>query len=325
VNRREGLLEALVPGLAPAAPRLLIATLPTPVTALPALAASLGLAELSVKRDDATSPLYGGTKLRGLEFFFGRALSEGRRCVVTAGSAGSNHVVATATFAQKAGLGMRAVLFPHPDAAYAETNVARARGLGADARAVGWGRFLPALARARLQPAGGARPLWIAPGGSSALGVLGAAEGALEVVRAVEDGLLAMPEDVVVAAGSCGTAAGLALGFALARAPVRVVAVRVVPRIVASRGRVLRLAGEALALLRNAGLAPPVALGEVGFVHDQAGGGYARPTPAAHEGVNIAHAAGIRAETTYTGKAWAHVLTGALQGRRVLFWNTFGG
>jgi D-cysteine desulfhydrase len=324
-RHRIGRLEELVPGLPAVAPRLLLATLPTPVVALPDLARELGLAGLLVKDDGATSPLFGGSKVRGLEFFLGRALADGRSAVLTIGSAGSNHVVATATFAREAGLASRSVLFPYPDPDHARRNAARLAALGAEARTTGWLGFLPALARGRLRRAGGTRPLWIAPGGSSGLGVLGVVEGALEVALAARAGIIAMPEDVVVAAGSCGTAAGLALGFALAGARVRVVAVRVVPRIVASRAKILRLADEGQAILRRAGLTQGVNLGEVAFVHTQAGPGYGRPTPAAEQAVARARAAGLRAETTYTGKAWAHVLSGALRGRRVLFWSTFGG
>jgi len=155
--------------------------------------------------------------------------------------------------------------------------------------------------------------------------VLGAAEGALEVVEEAQAGRIRMPEVAVVAAGSCGTAAGLAVGFALARAPVRVVAVRVVTRIIANRGKILRLAHGGLSILRRSGLAEEVILGPVDVVHTQAGKGYARPTPAAERAAAIATRAGIPAETTYTGKVWAHLLSGALPDRRVLFWNTFGG
>jgi D-cysteine desulfhydrase len=325
LRTRTGHLEGLVPRLTDVAPRLVLADLPTPVSVLPELARELGLSDLLVKRDDATSSLYGGTKVRGLEFFFGRALAQAKGSVVTMGSEGSNHAVATAMFAREVGMIARAVLFPHPDREQARQNVARLEALGADARPAGWLGLLPALLRGRLDRVAGTRPLWIAPGGSSGLGVLGAVEGALEVLEAVRAGTIRMPEDVVVAAGSCGTAAGLVLGFSLARAPVRVVAVRVVPRLVCSKRRILRLAAEGHRVLRAAGLRAAFTPGEVAFVEEQAGEGYARPTAEAARAVRVAGEAGVRAETTYTGKAWAHLLGGGSRGRRVLFWNTFGG
>ena len=253
---RSGHLEALAPGLPAIAPRIVLADLPTPVTTLPDLASEVGLAELLVKRDDATSRLFGGTKVRSLEFFFGRALASGRTGVVTLGSAGGNHAVATAVFARELGMTARAILHPHPDAEHVRKNLDRLASLEADARTATWLRLFTTLVRGRLDSTGATRPLWIPPGGSSALGVLGAAEGALEVVEDARAGRITMPEAVVVAAGSCGTAAGLMIGFALARAPVRVVAVRVVPRLIASRRKILRLARGGLRILQRAGMAP---------------------------------------------------------------------
>jgi D-cysteine desulfhydrase len=322
---RIGHLEQLVPNLPDVAPRLVLATLPTPVEPVPKLAGELGLATLLVKRDDATSPVWGGTKVRGLEFFLGRAVADGRTSVLTLGSEGSNHVVATSVFAREVGVLSRLVLFPHPDRDYARMNVERLVSLGADVHQTWWPGVPFALARRRLGTKGGTRPLWIAPGGSSGLGVLGAAEGALEVVEQVRAGVIPMPEDVVVAAGSCGTSAGLALGFALAGVQVRIHAVRVVPKLVASHGRIRRLADSGLGILRDAGFSSGVRLGSVSVVHSEVGGGYGRPTCSGQRAVTRTRAEGLDAETTYTGKAWAYLLSGGFRGRRVLFWNTFGG
>ena len=94
---------------------LTLADLPTPVRALPELAATWELGALHVKDDALTSSVYGGTKIRALEWLLGSARSEGRKSVVTVGPWGSHHAVATATCAQQAGLDCRLVLFPQPD------------------------------------------------------------------------------------------------------------------------------------------------------------------------------------------------------------------
>src|SRR5688572_22299634 len=70
--------DALFPGLGE---RLRVAPLgvwPTPVDALDGLASELGRkgAPLYVKRDDRSSPVYGGNKVRTLEMFFGEALAQ---------------------------------------------------------------------------------------------------------------------------------------------------------------------------------------------------------------------------------------------------------
>ena len=67
------------------------------------------------------------------------------------------------------------------------------------------------------------------------------------------------PDSLVVPLGSGGTAAGLMVGLALAGLPTRVVGVRVVPRLVANRRRVMRLArATAARFAKLAGVAPPV-------------------------------------------------------------------
>ena len=52
-----------------------------------------------VKRDDLTSPIYGGNKVRKLERLIPEALARGKKRIITVGAVGSHHVLATAVFA----------------------------------------------------------------------------------------------------------------------------------------------------------------------------------------------------------------------------------
>ena len=63
-----------------------------------------------IKRDDLTSPVYGGNKVRKLDYLLADALARGCDTVVTFGAAGSNHALATAVFAQRLGLACHVVL-----------------------------------------------------------------------------------------------------------------------------------------------------------------------------------------------------------------------
>ena len=58
-----------------------LASLPTPVERFDDLSAELGFNSLWVKRDDETASLYGGNKVRKLEFLLGHALADGRNGV----------------------------------------------------------------------------------------------------------------------------------------------------------------------------------------------------------------------------------------------------
>ena len=59
---------------------------------------------LLVKHDDKSGPLYGGNKVRKLEYLIQRALDHNATRVATYGAAGSNHALATAIYARHAGL-----------------------------------------------------------------------------------------------------------------------------------------------------------------------------------------------------------------------------
>jgi len=85
-----------------------LATLPTPVVAVPRLADHLGLPNLRMKDDGLSADRYGGNKVRKLEFLLGDAIARGARGVMTFGYAGSNHALATTIYARQ--LGRHAVL-----------------------------------------------------------------------------------------------------------------------------------------------------------------------------------------------------------------------
>jgi D-cysteine desulfhydrase len=147
----------------------------------------------------------------------------------------------------------------------------------------------------------------------------------LELVEQIERGEIPTPGMVVVPLGTGGTAAGLALAFAIAGLDVRVIAVRVVPRIIGRRRRVLRLARRTAALIeRTTGVAlPAVRRDAVHVAHEAYGGAYGRETAAARSAATrLADATGVRLDGTYSAKAFEVALRLASRDP-VLFWLTF--
>ncbi len=69
----------------------------------------------------------------------------------------------------------------------------------------------------------------IPPGGSCALGALGYVNAAFELKMQIERGELPEPDEIFIAYGTMGTAAGLALGIRAAGLHSRIRAIRVVP------------------------------------------------------------------------------------------------
>jgi len=328
-------LYARFPALAATLPRLPIGTWPTPVQHVPPDELPGECAGLWVKRDDACAEPYGGNKVRKLEFLLAEALAKGHDAVLTFGVAGSNHALATAIYAAQAGMDAYLLLTPQANASYVARNLRMGRWAGArqvycatEAAAARAARLLGLRGRGRGQP-----PYHIPGGGSSPLGAVGFVAAGLEVAAQVRAGLLPEPDLLYVALGTQGTAAGLALGLAVAGLKTRLVLVRVVREDIASPERFGRLYRGAARLLhgRDARFPlQPVERSRLELRHEFIGPGYARFTEAGMAAVEFARSQfGIKLEGTYTGKALAALLAdlraGRLAGQRVVFWNTYNG
>ena len=133
------------------------------------------------------------------------------------------------------------------------------------------------------------------------------------------------PKFVVVPLGTGGTAAGLALAFAIAERPVVVVGARVVPRIVARIGRVRSLAHATAKLIERVSGArvPRVKPSMITIDQSVFGGAYGRATAAGDEAAGQAReTAAITLDGTYSAKALAGALRLASDSP-TLFWLTF--
>jgi 1-aminocyclopropane-1-carboxylate deaminase/D-cysteine desulfhydrase-like pyridoxal-dependent ACC family enzyme len=313
-------------------PRVRLTHAPTPLEHLPNLSRRLGGPEIYVKRDDATGLASGGNKTRKLEFLLGGALADERRAVITFGAYGSNHALATAVHATALGIEPHVVLSPQAPGPFAARTLRAHAGLGTRLHLAGdWnGKRTAVTAKRELVARDGIDPCIIPMGGSSASGALGFVNAAFELLDQVAETGLPTPTVVYTAAGTLGTAIGLAVGFAAAGVPVRVVGVRVTPDDVASEAVSHRLAEATIALLRSLDdTFPALTFDDLRFTlrHDWFEPGYGIVTPETTEAVGAAAEDGVVLETTYTGKALAALLDdaqcGLLRGANVVFWDTY--
>jgi len=301
-----------------ALPRARLGRFPSPVECLEALAP-----DLWVKREDLNAEPLGGNKVRALEFLLGGVRAGDT--VATVGAAGSTHALATAIYARQ--LGARSLVFRWRQEMN-EVAEGVADRLAADASHAPLHRsVLGAYVRALVARWRGAR--WIPAGGSSPLGVLGQINAALELAEQVNNRVMPSPDRVVVPLGTGGTAAGLALGFAVAGMKTRVVAVQVVPRIVANAAHVRRLIGRTARFvehLTGESLTRP-AKRELEILHGYYGGAYGRVTAAGAQAVRqCRECAGIAVDLTYGAKAMAAAIQLANERDGVtLFWLSFDG
>lgn len=299
-------------------PRAPLCKLPSPVMSASAIDSRLWL-----KRDDLNADGFGGNKARSLEFLLGEVRPGD--VVLTIGGAGSTHVLATATHARALGASTIAMRWKHdmnPGAEAVSELISRVATGPVSANAV----FAIVRATAhRLRR----RVHYVPLGGSTPLGVLAQVNAALELAEQVAAGALPAPARVVLPLGSGGTAAGLALGFAIAGLDIAVIGARVAPRIAANKRRVAALVRGARKLIFHATgeRVPPVRHGMVRVVHDVYGGAYGRPLRAADEAAGLLHDRyGIRLDSTYSAKAFLAALACAREDDRpTLFWLTFDG
>ena len=319
------------PALAARLTVLPIGRFPTPVHKAERLGQHLGMAKLYLKRDDLSDPDCGGSKTRKLAFLFGQAVRAGHKKVITFGGVGSNHALATAHFASRAGLEVTLMLAPETPSPDVRDHLLIERATGAELI------LMTSVSEARLEAdrlvrssPPDRRPYVIAPGGSSPLGNLGYVNAAFELARQVEQGQLPEPDVIYVAMGTMGTAVGLRIGLRAAGLKSRLIAVRASSTDAASERKMVEMFVATVAYLRALDPSfPALSLGaaQADIRHGYVGEGYARPTRKGREAMLVFRQyADIELDSTYTAKAFAAVIDDAalLRDQVVLFWNTQG-
>ncbi len=294
-------------------PRLELLGAPTPLEHLPRLSDYLGR-DIFIKRDDFTPVAMGGNKLRKLEFLVADALREGADVLLTAGAIQSNHVRQTAAVAARLGLKCVALL-ENPIGTHAENYLSNGNRLILDlmdAEVI----MVDALhnpieqlaEEATRLEAQGFRPYVVPVGGSNALGALGYVECAQEIAHQSE-GVVDFAA-VVVASGSAGTHAGLAVGLEHLLPETELAGVTVSRQVDAQLPLVERLR-QSLAEKLEVQAKAPITLWDDYFAPR-----YGEPNDEGMAAVKLlAQLEGILLDPVYTGKAMAGLLDGISQNR----------
>jgi L-cysteate sulfo-lyase len=311
-------------------PRIRLAHLPTPLEPLPRLSEALGV-ELWVKRDDCTGLAGGGNKTRKLEFLLGDAFEQGADTLVTQGAVQSNHVRQTAAAAASHGLACEIILEERTGSTatdYVQNgNVLLDRLFGASIRRVPGGTDMAAeleISADQVRARGG-RPYVIPGGGSNAIGALGYADCAREIVVQADELDMAI-DRIVTATGSAGTHAGLVAGLAVMGADVPVLGIGVRAPKAKQEENVLKLARETAALLGR----PDAVTAEMVVADcDYVGAGYGLIDQGVVDALTLAaRTDGLLLDPVYTGKAMKGLIAlaraGRFEGETVVFLHTGG-
>lgn len=295
-------------------PWLALGQLPTPIEGVIGLRAG---GDTFLKRDDLSSPIYGGSKLRLLEHLLAEARERGATRVYSSGAMGSNFALATALHAPRVGLSPGALCFPQTLTVEGELSHRLVSARAPVVKIAHWS-VLP-LAAQRLER-DDPHAVVLSQVTFDATSLLGYVAAGLELAQQIAAGLCPPPSRIVVPIGSAATSSGILAGLSLARkigllqgVPC-LEAVRIAPWPLSRRGRVLSLAEKALARLaelcgnRQLGLGRRELL-PLSLVTDQLGAGYPHGTAAGAAARAAFERAGLAIlDDTYSAKAAAHLL-----------------
>lgn len=322
-------------------PKAELGFFPTPFYRLNNLSEKLGV-ELYIKRDDFTgASLFGGNKIRKLEYLIGDAKSKGAEYVFTFGATQSNHAMQTVCSCNRVGikpiLYLLAIVKPNEDDI--RSNLLLDKILGAEIHIIEMQRGETEaqasersvrMAREhmeRLESQG--HPCYEIPmGGASETGSLGFIEGCIEL----EEQMRAMgirADYLFHATGTGGTLAGIQGGLKLLASEMNVISIEVGVKSDDYAGKTAALANKSLGLL-SLERPPEVKTEDIHTDSNYYLPGYEIPNEASSRAIRmLAKEEGLFIDPVYTGKAFAgmidYIESGKIEkGKTVVFWHTGG-
>lgn len=320
-------------------PRLSLGFYPTQLQRLERLSEETGV-NIFLKREDLSGcNLFGGNKMRKLEFLLADAKAKGCDYAFTFGASQSNHAMQTAAACCKCGL--KPVLFlvslVETDESAPKANLLLDKIFGAEVRLIpakpgeGMG---PAMGEAikmaedyqKELEAAGHKCYMIPGGGASPVGATGFYSGYLELCGQLNE-LGCRADYLFHSTGSGGTLAGLAAGRAMVSPDIKIISVSVSQPAPDYREKVAKEANEMLAMI---GADKRVSPEDLTLTEDYYAPGYECPNELSTAAIKrLARTEGILLDPVYSGKGFAgmldYIAKGIIRkGETVVFLHTGG-
>lgn len=311
---------------------------PTPLHKLEKLSDELGV-NLYLKRDDMTGfSLFGGNKIRKLEYLIGDAVAKGCDTVFTFGATQSNHAMQTVTACRRYGLKpiLYLVAIVEPSEEDLRANMLIDKVLGAEIHIVSMDgkteeeadELAVELAQKHLETleSQGHKCYMVPMGGASEIGSAGFISGFVELNDQLEK-IGEKADYLFHSSGTGGTLAGLAAGKKLLDSDTSIISINASPKPPEHYAKIAKLATNALAYL---GSDKTVSEQDLNFDQNYYAPGYEIPNEGASNAIKqLARTEGILLDPVYTGKAFAGMLdyirTKKIPaGSNVIFWHTGG-
>lgn len=302
----------------------------TPLEPLPRLAEHLGIKSLWIKRDDLMGLMFGGNKLRKLEYLMGEALAKGCDLVITGGSPQSNHARLTTAVANKAGLETW-LCFAGRHMGMRQGNLLLNHIMGATMISTGvYGSenlFQAMKDKALEAQKAGRKPYIIPVGGSTPAGDYGYLRAWKELEKQREMKNIPPFDEAYVAAGTGGTIAGLLAGIHMFPQKTKLAGISVWESKETLYKEIRHFTTGLLQWLGHD--KTDVSMEPLKLYDQYIGKKYGVPSEAGNEAIRLlARLEGIMVDPVYTGKALSGLIDRAKQGllkdKHVLFWHTGG-
>lgn len=323
---------------------IVLGDFPTPVQRLKNAGEKLGMKKLYIKQDSISGPLqknglrlFGGNKVRKLEFLLAEALQHHAKTILSIGGAGSNCALTATTYAHHLGLPSIVVMDSEPNCQVVRRNLLLQQLYRAELIEYQTSElFTEGIAQAFLRNRilFGDFPYVLSMGGSSPLGAVGFVNAAFELKKQIENHEIEEPDYLYVAFGSMGTTAGLMLGLKAAGLKTKVIPISVTSGKNYNAKSLRILLQKTNVLLHDLDATFPLVEfsdAELASTPDFFGKEYGLFTKEGQAACKfLQETENITLDGTYTGKACAALLhdiqTKQLKSDDVvLFWNTFCG
>lgn len=295
--------------------RTVLGFYPTPLQKLDRISMENDV-NLYMKREDFSGmSLFGGNKVRKLEYLLGDAQSKGCDTVVTYGATQSNHAMETAAAARRCGMVpiLYLVALVEPKEEDIRANLLLDTILGAEIH------ILPTLpgetmadtlvrcrpqidARIKMLEQEGHVVYDLPSGGSTEVGVLGYIDAFSETMEQLQ-ALNIQADYIFTSSGTGGTIAGLAAGKALMGSNINIVGIQVSHKERQTYlDHIVTLGNDAL---RHIGVEPIIDASFFSLDDGYYEPGYEMPSQAANNDIRyLARKEGLFADTVYSGKGF---------------------
>lgn len=329
-------LYDVLPGIEKNIKRIELVSNETPVEIMKNLQKKINSqANLFIKRDDLTNPIYGGNKARKLEFTMADILVKGSKRIITGGGLGSHMTVAISAFAKQFNIPVDIVLIKQPVNEHVKSNLLLDKYFGANMEySSNYISFAADIAKKYAEgwTKDNKMPYIILPGDSNPLSDLGYVNAAFEMRKQIQEGKMPEPDYIFLAAGSCGTMAGLVAGLRLAGLKTKVVGVQVSDGFFTNENTVSGLANKTLEFIAKNSCVKTssMKIKENDFImlHNYLGEGYGYSTSEAESTLELLKKTeNINLDITYTAKAMAAMIDFAKlpenSNKNIVFLNTY--